>query len=119
MIYLFYNFLLLIGRKNTANIIDTNVKNIIESNDTNDKNTQNPENTQKSENTQNHENTQNTEKIIVNYKNSSYDITTFIKKHPGGKKYLIENNGKDIEQLMIDNDHSHHAYKLLDKYKIN
>ncbi len=58
-------------------------------------------------------------RIIVQYHKSSYDITDFAKKHPGGKKILLENNGKDIEKLMIDNDHSDHAYKLLEKYKIN
>ena len=55
-------------------------------------------------------------KIIVQFKGSQYDITNFAKKHPGGKNILIENNGNDIEKLMIENDHSKNAYKLLEKY---
>lgn len=56
------------------------------------------------------------EKIIVQFKDSQYDITNFAKKHPGGKTVLMENNGKDIEKLMIENEHSENAYKLLEKY---
>lgn len=56
------------------------------------------------------------EKVIVGYKNQTYDITDFVKKHPGGKHVLLENNGKDVEQLMIENEHSSNAYKTLEKY---
>jgi len=56
--------------------------------------------------------------IMVTYKGSKYDITDFIKKHPGGKDVLIEYNGKDIEQVMIENEHSAHAFSKLEKYKI-
>lgn len=59
------------------------------------------------------------EKIIVTFRGSLYDITNFVKKHPGGKNILLENNGKDIEYLMIGNGHSDYAYKLLEKYKID
>lgn len=58
------------------------------------------------------------DKIIVKYKGSEYDITKFVKKHPGGKKVLVENSGNDVEQLMIENDHSENAYKLLETFKI-
>ncbi|AYV84960.1 MAG: hypothetical protein Satyrvirus1_46 [Satyrvirus sp.] len=58
------------------------------------------------------------ERIIVMYKNAKYDITDFVKKHPGGKMVLLNNNGKDIEKLMLDNEHSQHAYDILEKYKI-
>ena len=58
-------------------------------------------------------------KIIVKFKESEYDLTDFAKKHPGGKKIILENNGNNIEQLMTENDHSSHAYKLLEKYKIS
>lgn len=57
--------------------------------------------------------------VIVTYKGNQYNITDFIKRHPGGRKVLIENNGKDIEQLMIERGHSAHAYGLLEKYRIN
>lgn len=58
------------------------------------------------------------EKIIVQFRGSQYDITNFAKKHPGGKIVLVENNGKDIEKLMMENEHSENAYKLLEKYII-
>jgi len=59
-----------------------------------------------------------TKKIIVTYKGSSYDISDFIKFHPGGKDVLIENNGNDVEKLMLENQHSIEAYEKLEKYKI-
>ena len=57
-------------------------------------------------------------KIIVTFQGSKYDVTNFAKKHPGGKTVLVENNGKDIEQLMAENGHSDNAYKTLQKFKI-
>lgn len=59
------------------------------------------------------------EPIIVSFKGAKYNVTNFVKKHPGGKTVIIENNGKDIEQLMLDNEHSKHAYDLLEKYQIS
>ena len=58
------------------------------------------------------------DKIIIKFKGSKYDITHFAKNHPGGKKILVNNNGKDIEKLMSKSHHSDYAYKLLEKYKI-
>lgn len=58
------------------------------------------------------------ERIIVIFKDLKYDITNFTRKHPGGKQVLLENNGKDIENLMLENEHSTHAYEILEKYKI-
>ncbi|AQN68565.1 cytochrome b5-like protein [Saudi moumouvirus] len=58
------------------------------------------------------------DKIIVTFKGSKYDITEFIKRHPGGKQILIDNNGNDIENLMLEYEHSKNAYLLLEKYKI-
>src|SRR5437016_1400513 len=54
-----------------------------------------------------------TERVIVTFKDATYDITDFVRKHPGGKEVLLENNGKDIEKLMLDIGHSEHAYKTL------
>lgn len=58
-------------------------------------------------------------RVIVTFRDEKYDITDFVKKHPGGKQILLENNGKDVEQLMAENEHSERAYKLLEKYKIS
>lgn len=60
-----------------------------------------------------------TNRIVVTYQNSEYDITEFAKRHPGGKSILNENNGKDIEKLMLKAEHSDRAYKILEKYKIS
>ena len=60
----------------------------------------------------------NSNKVIVTFKGDEYDITDFIRKHPGGKQVLLDNNGNDIEKLMLENEHSIHAYKTLEKYKI-
>lgn len=59
------------------------------------------------------------EKIIVSFGDNRYDISSFIFKHPGGEDLLIDNNGKNIEELMLENNHSDRAYKLLEKYKID
>ena len=63
--------------------------------------------------------TDDQQRIIILFRGSKYDITDFIKRHPGGKSVLIENNGKDIEKLMVENEHSQHAYKILNKYLIS
>jgi len=59
------------------------------------------------------------DRTIVTYKGSQYDVTDFIIHHPGGKRAIMNNNGKDVEQLMLDNQHSKNAYDILAKYKIN
>lgn len=59
-----------------------------------------------------------TDKIIVSFRGDKYDITDFLRKHPGGKNVLIKNNGKDIEELMAEYEHSKNAYLILSKYKI-
>lgn len=56
--------------------------------------------------------------VIVSFRGKKYDITNFVRLHPGGKKVLLQNNGRDIEQLMLNNDHSKEAYKILEKYII-
>lgn len=59
------------------------------------------------------------EPIIVKFKNESYDISTFVKHHPGGKEVLIQNKNNEIEEIMKSKNHSDKAYTMLQKYKIN
>lgn len=59
------------------------------------------------------------EKVVVAFQGSRYDITDFVKYHPGGKDVLLEHNGRDVEQPMLDNKHSVHAYERLKSYKID
>eukprot|EP01100_Stratorugosa_tubuloviscum_P010465 TRINITY_DN449_c0_g1_i1.p1 TRINITY_DN449_c0_g1~~TRINITY_DN449_c0_g1_i1.p1 ORF type:complete len:348 (-),score=128.34 TRINITY_DN449_c0_g1_i1:98-1141(-) len=50
-----------------------------------------------------------------------YDVTSFIKKHPGGKQILIEHLGKDATKAFkSDEIHSHSkaAHRMLESYKI-
>lgn len=56
--------------------------------------------------------------IIVEYEGNLYDISKFAKRHPGGKNILIEHNGKNVTNLMKETNHSDHAYKILNRYKI-
>jgi len=58
------------------------------------------------------------ETVIVTFKGNSYDVSDFVMHHPGGKGVLLKNNGKDVEQLMLANQHSEHAYEELAKYII-
>lgn len=57
-------------------------------------------------------------RIIVKYQGASYDITDFLKKHPGGADILVENNGQDIEKVMQDIGHTAEAYAKLAEYRI-
>ncbi len=54
-----------------------------------------------------------TEKVIVTFKDQSYDITEFLQHHPGGKEVLLEQNGKNVEEVMKEVGHSPDAYELL------
>jgi predicted heme/steroid binding protein len=56
--------------------------------------------------------------IIVTFKGQKYDLTSFAYKHPGGAKYIIGSNGKDIESYMKQFEHSENAYLKLERYKI-
>jgi cytochrome b involved in lipid metabolism len=58
------------------------------------------------------------DEIIVTYKDKKYDVTEFALSHPGGKDVLLENNGKNIEELMDEVGHSKSAYRMLEKYLI-
>ncbi|KAK0544627.1 hypothetical protein OC846_005837 [Tilletia horrida] len=50
--------------------------------------------------------------------NNVYDITEFLEEHPGGKKILISNAGKDASEAF----HTYHSEKILksvaEEYKI-
>lgn len=58
------------------------------------------------------------EKIVVQYQGHEYDLTKFAVRHPGGKQVLLDSKGLNIEALMIENNHSAHAYRMLEKYRI-
>lgn len=58
------------------------------------------------------------EKLIVEFKNSSYDLTSFIFKHPGGVTTLSKNSDRNIEKAFYATDHSKAAEHLLNEYKI-
>lgn len=58
-------------------------------------------------------------KFIIKYKNSYYDLTKFIKKHPGGYNTLCEYNNKDIGRRMnYSPAHSDAAMYLMREYKM-
>jgi hypothetical protein len=52
----------------------------------------------------------------VMYKGHEYNVSSFLDKHPGGKKAIYEYNGKDITEAFDNVGHSLTAKKLLDKY---
>ena len=58
------------------------------------------------------------QQVIVKFRGNEYNITDFVKDHPGGKQVLLENNGNDVEELMLENKHSVVAYDTLETYKI-
>ncbi|XP_022083920.1 cytochrome b5-like [Acanthaster planci] len=50
--------------------------------------------------------------------NHVYDVTEFLRKHPGGAEILLEHAGKDSTYAFQSKGHSDKAYKLLEKYCI-
>lgn len=58
--------------------------------------------------------------FIITYRNEVYDITRFIKKHPGGVNTLTGLNNRDIEgRLKLAPPHSGSAMYLLREYKLD
>ncbi|CAF1335639.1 unnamed protein product [Didymodactylos carnosus] len=45
-----------------------------------------------------------------------YDLTNFIKEHPGGHDIMMEYAGSDATMAFTDKPHSKHASRLLQKY---
>lgn len=58
------------------------------------------------------------EKFIVEYESELYDITDFMRKHPGGVNTLNGNNRKNIEEKFEGVEHSIAAKYLLKEYKL-
>jgi cytochrome b involved in lipid metabolism len=59
------------------------------------------------------------DRIIVTYQGNKYDLTDFVAKHPGGSQILINAKDSDIEEAMIENNHSNNAFRMLERYRIN
>lgn len=51
--------------------------------------------------------------VLVKFKDVTYDITSFLSDHPGGKDVLLAHNGKEIEEVMKEVLHSPYAYQFL------
>jgi hypothetical protein len=53
------------------------------------------------------------ESKVVIYKNSVYDVSTFIAEHPGGPEKIEEYFGKNIEKPFAEEEHSKYALRVL------
>ncbi|XP_029038792.2 cytochrome b5-like isoform X2 [Osmia bicornis bicornis] len=61
----------------------------------------------------------NSEKDLwIVYKDGVYDITKFVKEHPGGEEVLINLAGKDATDCFDDIGHTVEAVQLRETYKI-
>lgn len=58
-------------------------------------------------------------KVIVQFKKSYFDISTFLSKHPGGMNTIDKLNEKNIDKKFKCYQHSFAAENLLDEYKID
>ena len=50
-----------------------------------------------------------------------YDVTSFLSKHPGGADFILSNAGRDVTDILGDENthvHTSSAYNLLRDYKI-
>ncbi|KAG8905496.1 fatty acid alpha-hydroxylase [Tulasnella sp. 403] len=57
----------------------------------------------------------------ITRKGKVYDVTGFLKDHPGGEDLILQHAGKDVEEAMADaseHDHSDSAYEMLESYLI-
>jgi len=54
--------------------------------------------------------------IIVN--NKVYDVTRFLRKHPGGEDIILEHAGRDATSAFIEKGHSRGAHAMLQDYFI-
>lgn len=56
--------------------------------------------------------------IWIIFKNSIYDVTNYLDKHPGGKKILLEYAGRDCTRDFLDMGHSNDALKDMKEMKV-
>ena len=56
--------------------------------------------------------------LWIVYKDGVYDITKFLKEHPGGEEVLLNLAGKDSTKCFDDIGHSIEAIHLRETYKI-
>ncbi|KAJ3798932.1 oxidoreductase [Lentinula aff. detonsa] len=57
----------------------------------------------------------------ISYKGKVFDVTGFLRDHPGGDDILLKYAGQDVEKVMKDkteHEHSDSAYDILDEYFI-
>ncbi|CAG9768806.1 unnamed protein product [Ceutorhynchus assimilis] len=54
--------------------------------------------------------------IVIN--NDVYDVTQFLKEHPGGEEVLLEQAGKEATETFEDVGHSSDAREMMEKFKI-
>ncbi|XP_046552939.1 cytochrome b5-like isoform X3 [Haliotis rubra] len=47
-----------------------------------------------------------------------YDVTNFIREHPGGEDIILEHAGTDATVAFVDKGHSRDAYEMLRDYLV-
>nr|CAD7256777.1 unnamed protein product [Timema shepardi] len=60
----------------------------------------------------------NGETTLMIIHNSVYNVTAYLKEHPGGEEVLLEQGGKDATEAFEDVGHSLDARDLMDNYKV-
>jgi cytochrome b involved in lipid metabolism len=60
----------------------------------------------------------NDNKCIIVINNNVYDITKYLRLHPGGEDILMNLNGQNATTEFNDIGHSRSAIKILEKFKI-
>lgn len=60
----------------------------------------------------------NEKDLWIIYKDGVYDVTKFLKEHPGGEEVLVELAGKDATKCFDDIGHTTEAIQLRETYKI-
>jgi len=58
------------------------------------------------------------EEFLIEHNGNKYDISDFLKNHPGGYNYVESSRNKDIGTKMLNLQHSKSAFYLLREYKV-
>lgn len=65
------------------------------------------------------ETNKNNEQFYVRYRGNTYEISKFLKNHPGGSNAFKAYRGLTLDKILEDVPHSKAAYHLFNEFELN